>query len=296
MPVLRLVCGALLVGLCACTSARSSAIAAEPTPPAPVEPTTVPARHAAAMDGVIAALQPDPSADYGLLVEDVRSGERVALNEGRVFPSGSVYKLPLGWQVLREVDQGRLSLDQQIEILPEDTVEPEPDGGLDVGLTLSVREALRAMFSVSSNAAAHALLRVVGRRELNQALDGLGLSQTRVPEQSDDGTEAVTSAEDVARLMHMIAAQQGLAADTQSELQTLLTLGGPPDALRDTLADEVRVLDKTGNLEDASNVAAVLSTARGSVILVVLDEGVDPGDARTIIGQLGQAVYTRFLE
>src|SRR5204863_7609443 len=138
--VLRLVGSALLVALCPCTSARSSAVAAEPAPPR-VESTVSVVRHAAATDSMLAALQPDPTTDYGLLVEDLQSGERVALNEGRVFPSGSVYKLPLGWQVLRQVDQGRLSLDQLIEILPEDTVEPEPDGGLDVGLTLSVREA-----------------------------------------------------------------------------------------------------------------------------------------------------------
>jgi beta-lactamase class A len=155
--VVRLVCSTLAVVLCACTSTRSSASAAEPAPPPPPgEPTVSVARHTSAMDSMLAALQPDPSADFGLLVEDVQTGERIALNEGRVFPSGSVYKLPLGWQVLRDVDQGRLSLDQSIEILPEDTIEPEPDGGLDVGVALSVREALRAMFSVSSNAAAHA--------------------------------------------------------------------------------------------------------------------------------------------
>jgi beta-lactamase class A len=296
MAVTRVVCVSLLVALCACAPSRP--IAAEPTPSEPPTETagaTAPAAVASSVDGVLSGLLPDPTADYALILEDVASGERAALNASRVFRSGSVYKLPLAWHALREVDRGRLSLDQPLEIVAEDNIEPEPDGGFGEGDSPTLGEALRAMFSVSSNAAAHAMLRTVGRRALNQALDDAGLSRTRVPEQPEGG-EAVTSAEDIARLMRLIARADGLSTAMQTEMLGLLGLGGWPDALRETLADDVLVLDKTGNLEDASNVAALLSTARGSVIVVVLDEGVDPGDARGIIAQLGRAAYTRFLE
>jgi beta-lactamase class A len=247
------------------------------------------------LDGLLAGLRPNPSADYGLVIEDLGSGERLALNETRVFPSGSVYKLALAWQVLREVDLGRIELDQPLEILAEDTIEDEPVGGLSAPDTRTVHQALRAMFTVSSNAAAHALLRLIGRGDFNQAMRGLGLSETRVPEEPDAG-EALTTADDVARMMRLIATQRGLSMPAQAELHDLLTRGGVPDALRETLADEVVVLDKTGNLEDASNVGALLFTPRGGVILVVLNQGVDPGDARSIIAQLGQAAYTAVLE
>lgn len=243
------------------------------------------------LDGIFTSLQTDPSTDYGFVVEDVRSGERVALNETRVFPSGSLYKLALTWQVLRQVDRGLVSLDQALEIVDDDALEGEPIGGVAPGETPTVREALEAMFSVSSNAAAHALLRTIGRLEFNQAMDSLGLAQTRVPEQPDLG-EAVTTAADMARLMRMIASNQGLNGSSHGELRRLMALGGSPDALRDTFDDGVRVLDKTGNLDNASNVGALLETARGAIILVVLDQNVDPGDARTVIGQLGQAAVS----
>jgi hypothetical protein len=70
----------------------------------------------------------------------------------------------------------------------------------------------------------------------------------------------------------------------------------PPDALRDSLPDSVDILDKTGNLEDASNINALLRSARGGAILVVLDTGVDPGDARGIIAQAGQIAYQTLLQ
>ncbi|HET6316439.1 MAG TPA: serine hydrolase, partial [Chloroflexota bacterium] len=102
-------------------------------------------------------------------------------------------------------------------------------------------------------------------------------------------------ADDLARLLRLIATEQGLSGSTQRELRRLLAAGGAPDALRETLDDDVRVLDKTGNLEDASNVGALLLTPRSTVILVVLDQGVDPGDARAVISQLGQAALQTLL-
>src|SRR5439155_1211065 len=82
-------------------------------------------------------------------------------------------------------------------------------------------EALETMVSVSSNAAAHALLRLVGRETFNQAMEQLGLTQTRVPE-VEDGSEATTSAEDVAHLLRLIAQRQGLSASAQSVLRAAL--------------------------------------------------------------------------
>ena len=50
-----------------------------------------------------------------------------------------------------------------------------------------------------------------------------------------------------------------------------------------------------GNLDDASNVGALLQSAHDTVILVVIDHGVDPGDARGVIARLGQAAYEALL-
>jgi beta-lactamase class A len=244
---------------------------------------------------------PDPTADYGLVVEDVASGARLGQNESRVFPSASLYKLAVAWQVMQSADQGRLSLDDLLPITDDDALEPEPDGGVAPGETPTVHEALAVMLSVSSNAAAHALLRRLGRHDFNLAMAGLGLGATRVPEDTSPDedpqspTEAVTSAEDMARLLRLLATRQGLSTSACIELVQLLGNGAPPDALRETLPETVQVFDKTGNLTNASNVGALLQSTRGLVVLVVLDQDVNPGDARGVIAQLGQAVYDSLL-
>jgi hypothetical protein len=173
-------------------------------------------------------------------------------------------------------------------------------GGLAPGDVPTVREALEVMISVSSNAAAHALLRTLGRHDFNMALASAGLHDTRVPEldgsDQSDLDSAVTTAADISHLLHEVARARGLSSAMQAELLRLLSSGGPPDALRETLPEEVTVLDKTGNLDDASNVGALLQSARGAVLLVVLNRGVDPGDARAVIARLGRTAYENFLQ
>jgi beta-lactamase class A len=123
-------------------------------------------------------------------------------------------------------------------------------------------------------------------------MDRIGLTQTRVP----DDSLAVTSAADIARLMRLIVTSGDLSTASRALLQQSLANIAPPDALRDTLPDDVVIFDKTGNLEDASNVGALLETPRGRAILVVVDSGVDPGDARAVIAQAGHALYRALLQ
>jgi beta-lactamase class A len=245
------------------------------------------------LDGLLDGLVPDGGPAYGLVLEDLGSGARTAINDGQTFPSASLYKLAVAWLVVRQVDAGTLSLDAPMAIEDDDAVEVEPRGGFASGAAPTVSEALEAMLSVSSNAAAHAFLRVLGRSNLNQEMDRIGLSQTRVP---DDDGEAVTSAGDIARLLRLISTSPELSVTAKEVLARGMANIAPPDALRDTLPDSVGVFDKTGNLDDSSNVGALLETSRGTAIVVVVDSGVNPGDARAVIAQMGQIAYRTLLQ
>jgi beta-lactamase class A len=256
-------------------------------------PTSTPLPRAPTLDGLLAGIVPDEdSSEYSLVLEDLGSGVRTTLNADQSLPSASLYKLGVAWVVMREVQAGAVRLDWQLEITDDDAVEPEPDGGFGVGDTPSVQDAIAAMLSVSSNASAHALLRIVGRDVFTAEMDRIGLRQTRVP----DGGPAVTSAADIAHLLRLIATSPDLSAASRSVIASAMTNIAPPDALRDTLPSSIGIFDKTGNLDDASNVGALLETPHATAILVVIDSGVDPGDARAVIAQAGQIAYHALLE
>ena len=252
---------------------------------------------AAKLDEVLAA----NSATYGLVVALVPTGEEVRRNQTREFRSASAYKALLALVVLQQVEAERLSLEQIIVVTEPDAAEPEPAGGLAPGESTSVRGALEAMMRVSSNAAAFALLRQLGRSAFNRALRDLGLSATRVPLLNDESprsgdtvTESVTTPEEMAEVMGRIAQATLLQPLAQMELEMLLRLPEELDAVVSGLPAEAEVYTKIGELSDAINVAGWVQTRHGPVVISLFSEGTDPGSARLVIGEVAIAAYTYF--
>jgi hypothetical protein len=64
---------------------------------------------ASASDGIV-----------GAAAMHLKSGQHAALNGQDSFPLASVCKMPIAMRLLAMVDEGKLSLDQNIEVLPRD--------------------------------------------------------------------------------------------------------------------------------------------------------------------------------
>jgi beta-lactamase class A len=205
-----------------------------------------------------------------------------------------VYKIAVAYEVLRQADRGALGLADPLMVEDEDVVEAEPAGGLAPDEEVSVWAALEAMMGVSSNSAAHALMRLVGRGQINASLTALGLHQTRVPL---DATEsAVTTAADMAQLFDLLATDRLLAANSRAALRTLLALPEEVDPLVACLPPGTQVLSKVGNGERASNVSGLVETPRGPLIISVFDDDVDPGEARATIEAIALAAWSIYSE
>jgi beta-lactamase class A len=101
----------------------------------------------------------------GVGVLDIRTGERWLHNGTRPFPMQSVYKAPIAVAVLRDVDRGRLKLDQVVTIRREDLSVPLSPINREFSgesRTYTLRRLLENMVSLSDNTAADALTRLVG--------------------------------------------------------------------------------------------------------------------------------------
>ncbi len=261
------------------------------------DPTPAPIVSGGSLTADLDRLLQDQEGSYGVLIEAQASGQRYDRAADDLFHSASVYKLPLAVEVLRRVDRHQLGLDDQLTIADEDATEGEPLGGVYPGDTITVQQALELITGVSSNAAAHALLRLIGRSELDQSWLLLGWHSTLVPraESSDDSSDApaaVTSAADMADLLDRLLRGQLLSLPNSLLLLQLLSAPDPLDPIGPALPDGTPHLGKTGNLDDASTVAAVVYTPSGPLIVVVLDRDVQPATARAVIGNVVATVYT----
>lgn len=105
----------------------------------------------------------------------------VDIDADAVVPMASVYKLPLLVGFCRLVDEGELDPREPLTLDPA-TRTPGPTGLslLADPVTMSLRDLAVSMMTVSDNAAADALLDVVGLDRLAELLQSFGLQQTWV--------------------------------------------------------------------------------------------------------------------
>jgi beta-lactamase class A len=127
----------------------------------------------------------DVHGNVGMSAVLVHTGETIEFHGDRDFPMQSVYKFPIGMAVLNDVDQGKLTLDQTVNVAKSDLVpaglrspvrDQHPQGA-----DVSLRELLRFMVSESDGTASDVLLRLAGGPEAVTAyVRGLGIDSVTI--------------------------------------------------------------------------------------------------------------------
>ncbi|MFD5449457.1 serine hydrolase [Streptomyces sp. NPDC127100] len=138
-----------------------------------------------------------------------RPAAAVEVDADEAVLMGSVYKVPLAVAYCRQVDAGALDPRRPVILPPGDRL-PGPTGisQLRDEVSMSLRDLVVMMMSISDNAAADAVLHEVGAEAFDDACRALGLVRTRLNDGAA-GTLArlltVTGAESVDAAMARIA-------------------------------------------------------------------------------------------
>jgi beta-lactamase class A len=171
-----------LVGLLFCSSLFStSAISA---PSADIVASEAALLSDSQQQTIIDLLKTQPLT-AAMMLQDLQTGHTFALNADAKMPLMSVFKLPLGVLVLRQVAAGTLQLDQQITVqrasLLQNTWSPMLTLYPAATFSISVRELLELSVAQSDNNACDLLLSLVGGpAALQQYMQGLGLRDVQI--------------------------------------------------------------------------------------------------------------------
>jgi len=234
-----------------------------------------------------------------LTVGDLRTGRAIAINGGVDLPAASTIKVPVMFEVFRQISLHKFTLDRTITLLDQDR-----DWGYGAlcdaptGSRYRVAALLAAMIDVSDNTAANMLIRLVGRQHVNQTMAGLGLRQTRLGDsiRSDGDIRMLrTSANDMLELLSLIAARR--AVDTRSSDMMLALLAGQRHntLLPEPLPRSVIVAHKTGTLHDTLNdVGIVELDGAPYVICAFATHLADLDDGEHFIRQASLLTYEAF--
>lgn len=243
---------------------------------------------------------------YSVVVELAGGEARFGNRTDAPVEAASLYKLAIMVELFTERQEGSLSFDEAIAILPAHLLEDNGEQ-FAVGDSYPIATLLNVMITCSSNVAAAALLDRIGNERVNATMARLGLTNTAIrwmpggsangiaiPSPSGANGETVynvTSAADMALLFRRLLAGEIVSAGASAEMLQLLAGQTINDRLPALLPRGAVVAHKTGNLPGLYHDVGVVYTPAGPAVVAVLTEETDEYEAVGFMAQLGVLVY-----
>jgi beta-lactamase class A len=246
-----------------------STITAQAPPPAKS------AQLRAKVDAEIGRLADASDGVVGYAIVDLTSGDRFERQADQPFPTASTIKLAVLYELLRQVDAKRLTLDE-----PKPIPERLRVGGSGVlqqlsNPVLSLRDCAVLMMMASDNTATNVVIDAVGMDAVNTQMRALGTRALALRRRMMDtdaarrGDENVASPADLARVLQALDRGEGLSADAKATALDLMTrpLESP---LRAGIPAGVKVASKPGSLDGVQADAGVIHLDGRPFALVVM--------------------------
>ncbi|HLQ76020.1 MAG TPA: serine hydrolase, partial [Terriglobia bacterium] len=125
---------------------------------------------------------PRARGDVGVAIKHLESGNEVLINADKQYPMASIFKLPLLIELFYQSVEGKLSFEENIELMPSDL---HIGSGAIIalfdppGVQINIRNLINMMMRVSDNSAADILLNRAGIANVTARMKSLGLDSIR---------------------------------------------------------------------------------------------------------------------
>ncbi len=241
----------------------------------------------------------------GAAVVHVETGRSAAFEGDARLPLYSVFKLPLAVAVLKDVEEGRLSLEQKVRVEPSETVPGTPENTALWRVTTErpLRELLEYSIARSDNTSTDKMLGLVGGPDaVNRRMRALGLTNIEVRSsakeflKSKDAHPNTGGAADLAHLLVLLLKGEALSpyeTDTLVDIMSRTVTGDR--RLRAGVPAGTPVADKTGSGPSTSNDVGIITLpgGRGHLAVAVLVDGsrLPPKEQEALIAEVARAAY-----
>lgn len=231
-------------------------------------------------------------------VLDLSTGYRVGYNAAESMPAASTIKVPVMVEVFRQLEEGRFDLNRHVTLLARD--KDYGSGELcdaPAGTTYSVSTLLSKMIDISDNTASNMLIRLVGRRHINQTMARLGLDHTWLSSDVRTASWSVrttlrTSPHDMVHLLSLMARRQLVDEWSSNEMISILENDQINTLLPEPLPDDVPIAHKTGSFFDTLNDVGIVFEADAPYVIAVMTTHLPSLSAgRSFIRSLSRAAF-----
>jgi beta-lactamase class A len=244
-------------------------------------------------------------------VRDLGSGATIALRGDETFPTASLIKVPILVTVFDLVEKKKLSLDDELTLLPIDKV-----GGSGIsqylhdGIRLTVRDAAFLMTTLSDTTMTNLLLDRIIIRRVWEKMEALGLPHSKVhaktflrissvaPDSSVKYGFGVTTPNEMSKLFELLARGKAVSPAADSTMLDMMEHTQFNEMLT-RFADTVRVAHKYGADTAVRTECALYRLGTGVVACVLTKENVDrrwvlDNEPQTTVARMGQAILKAY--
>lgn len=245
---------------------------------------------------------------YGIVVKNLQTEDSYKAWDSQSFEAGSLYKLWVMAAIFQQVQEGKLT---EEDILSEDisrlnknfSIDPKEAELTEGIITLTVRDALSQMITISHNYAALLLTQKIKLSTVAAFLEANGFTNSKV---GIDGNPPVTTPSDIALFYEKLYEGTLAGPEYTQKMIELLKSQKLNDGLPKHLPPEVRVAHKTGDIGWFKHDAGIVympnqeisakenKKVKGDYIIVVLSESNSPLGAQERIAALSKAVFDYF--
>ena len=240
----------------------------------------------------------------GYAIKDVSTGETFLCLPDTVFPQASSIKLTVLLELMRQAQEGKLSLEekhtlQRSEMTVGDT-EPILTMLGDGTVTMTLRDLAIFMVVLSDNTATNILIDRLGMDNINEGIILLGLKETKLRRRMIDleaakkGNENVSTPREMLTLIEKVHA--GLALDAAHSQQYFDLLRLPKDSeFHKALPEDVSIADKPGSLEGVRCDTGLIDVPGHPFIMSISTAYVARGDeGERAVGEVARLAYEYF--
>jgi serine-type D-Ala-D-Ala carboxypeptidase (penicillin-binding protein 5/6) len=252
--------------------------------------------------------------DVAVAVKHLKTGESYEYQADRTMPTASLIKFPVMAAAYHAVENGKLSLDERIELKADDKVQGSGilSSHFSPGTIISLRDAIQLMIVYSDNTATNLVLDKLGLPATNEFMKALGCPETRInakvfradtsiaPERSKEFGLGSTTARDMVKLCEMLHGRKLVSHDASEKMLQHLFACEDKQKVPRSLPPGTRVAHKTGSVTQTRTDAGIMETPGGPIAFCILTTNnqdkrwTDDNEGDLLCAEIGSAIYQYF--
>lgn len=234
--------------------------------------------------------------NFGIVINNLKTGERYYLNKDKTFDTASLYKLWVMTVAYEQIEDRKIKLR---DVLTDDvdslnkkfnisTKSAELTEGT---VSWPVQNALEQMIMISDNYSALLLSEKIGLSNVSDFLQKSNLLSSKI---GNADKNPITTASDIGNFLVKLYNGELANTDDTNEMIRLLKNQQVNTKLSKNLPNDTVIAHKTGELDGFSHDVGIVYTEKGNYIIVMLSKADNVFDANNKIAEISKEVYEYF--